>query len=235
MYAPILALSLLLVVGCGTGSGADDYFRFEAGNTWTYYLNEGGQEDEVWTLDVLDADENEQSARGDFFFLLTQTYPNPEPALPDITSPLRQFNFSAELSGTVENPEVSSWVYKWANDDEGLRNQDFVVPPGDDSAWTTTWESGSDTGTLEVAYEIASSRRAEGIRVPFGFYEDCIDVRRTITRTGTVAGDDSVTVQVREETWANGVGLIRYHLTATDGTISEGLLRETNTAERAGS
>lgn len=234
MRATWIPFALVGALGCDTAS-TDDYFRFEIDQSWTYYLNEGGREDEVWTLEILDADDNEQSARGDFYFLLTQTYPNPEPALPDVTYPLRQFNFAAELEGTVENPTVSAWVYKWANSDEGLRNQDFVVPPGEEDSWSLSWESGSDSGTTEWTYDVLSERRAEGIQVPHGFYEDCIEVTRTITTTSTVGGEETETTQVRQETWANGVGLIRYHLTATDGTIVEGLLRETTAAERAGS
>jgi hypothetical protein len=229
-----LLLALPSLSACAVGEEAD-YFHFAIGNHWEYYLNEGGVDGEHWFLEIQDADDNPETQRGDFYFNFYQTVPNSVPQQPDLQFFLRRFNFSVETATADAGEEVAlGFIYRWAPEDEGERDEFVVKVPEDGADWYDSWEYGGSTGTTETTYEVAEWRRADPVQTPHGTYTDCVDVERTLTQVSQQGQGEITTVQVREETWANGVGLVRYRITAVDGGVSEGLLRETNVAERLG-
>ena len=226
-----LGTAISVLGGCETAA-PEDYFRFEIGHHWEYYLLQGGVDDEHWYLDVKDADENPETARGDFYFYFFQTVPAAVPEQPDIEHPLRRFNYSAETTVDGDGATVvTAWTYRWAPEDEGDRDENFVVPPGAAADWSLDWDYGADTGSTETTFEMTEQRREDPIQTPYATYTDCLELVRAVTRVSQVGNDELTTVQTREETWCNGIGLVRYKITAVDGAVSEALLRDTNVTE----
>ena len=127
---PLIAfLPLLLPLsGCSTTT-VDDYFQFAVDNSWEFRVIEGESEnDERWSLKLLEADDNPDTGRGDFFFSMTREFDGSAISM-------RAFNIAVaeELDG------ATSYVYKWANNDEGVRNKDFIEVPESASGWSTDW------------------------------------------------------------------------------------------------
>jgi len=224
--AAILALPLLLTTGC-SGLGVGDYFKIEEDNTWSFFVRNSELNDEQWTLSVLDSDENEQSGRGMFFIQLLRTYKDDVNPTIEYEEILRGFNVSPDYGGQGEDANPVAWVYKYANTDEGDRNENFLVQPGTDRDWTDAWDfevEGAGGGS-DFEFEISMSYESESIQTSLGTFDDTLAITRT--RTTVSSGGDPLE-NVRQEWWAVDVGLIRYIETGADGLSVEGVVRTTN-------
>lgn len=226
---PLLALVSLLV-GCPPSSG-EDHFQFALDNTWEYFLVDGGEEDEVWNLTISDADENEESGRGDLFFQMVRTVPNALGEGLPADYPQRRFNLALEQDLTGSTPKPIGWTYRWLPDaqKEGARGEYFVVSPGSASDWSDDWsyDFGEPTGS-DFSIAVITERSSEPRQTSFGTFDDLILVERTVEITSFSSGDELVQTTVTNETWAEGVGLVHFHILAADGTNTEAVLRTTN-------
>jgi len=223
-----LALSALLMTGC-SGLGSGDYFQIAEGNSWSFFVRNSELNDEQWTLNVLDSDENDASGRGEFFMQLMRTYKDDVNPAIEYEEILRGFNLSADYGGLGEDADPVAWVYKYANTDEGDRNENFVVQPGTEADWSLSWDyevRGSGGGS-DFEFEIDMAYETEPIQTSLGTFEDTLAVTRT--RTTVSSGGDDLT-NTRQEWWAVDVGLIRYIETGADGLSVEGVVRTTNFA-----
>jgi len=216
----------------------EDYYQLAAGNQWEYYMSEGAADGVIWDLEVLDANENEETSRGDLWVVLTRTEPPQQPGFDPLV--IRQRSFNIDLEQTITDGETVDvgWVYKWADSGEGDRNEYFVKKPSGDADWAESWEFDvfEAIGSSRFYFDIEASMRTEPLQTPYGTYLDCIDYIRTVE---IEHNDGSVDRVDRLETWAAGVGLIRYRISAQNAegedTITEGLLRTTNVAPIPGS
>ena len=230
-----LATTTLCVglAGCDA-AGADSYFQLAVGNTWEYRVVSGGEEGERWSLISDDPDDNDAapSGRGDIFFKMERTYPNPDSALPDIVIQMRNFNISEEMS--VDGAALG-WQYKDVPADEGDRNEWFVKNPDvTDPVYTDSWEfEVPGDSESEVNIVVEQSWCAAPVQTSYGTYADCLDVVRT--KTTDHNNGELITTQIRHETWAPGYGLIRYLIIAGDEDETEGRLSATSVAARPGS
>lgn len=219
--AAMLAL-LLLTTGC-SGLGVGDYFRIEEGNTWGFFVRNSDLNDERWTLSVLDADENEQNQRGTLYWQFLKTYKDDVNPAIEYEALLRSFNVSADYGGASEDSVPVAWLYKFVNEDEGERNENFLVQPGSESDWSVSWDYEVD-GSLDFEFVVDMAYETEPIQTSLGTFEDTLSVTRT--RTWSSGGDPLE--NVRQEWWAQNVGLIRYIETGADGLSVEGVVRTTN-------
>lgn len=229
MKHAFLLAPLLLLTGC-SGLGVGDYFQMVEGNTWSYFVRNSELNDEQWTLSVLDSEENEASGRGEFFVQLLRTYKDDVNPAIEYTEILRGFNVSPDFGGLGEDADPVAWVYKYANTDEGDRNENFVVQPGSESDWTASWdyEVRGDGGGSDFEFVIDMAYESEPIQTSLGTFEDTVAITRT--RTTVSSGGDDLT-NTRQEWWAVDVGLIRYIETGADGLSVEGVVRTTSSEE----
>jgi hypothetical protein len=228
---PLLSLAPL-AAACPGGGAAADYYRMEQGLSWDYYLiSEGGAEDEAWALQVLDADENEETSIGDLFFRLQRSYTDESNPSQTYTLDQRKFNLRLEEDETTDPPAPIGWTYRWVNQDEGERGEYFVKVPGADTEWSDDWdyEIEGDAGGSDFGFEVHAERWAEPVEASLGTYDDTIAYTRTVTITSFgLDGDELVQVQEHHEYWAAGVGLVRYLFVHSDGDVSEVVLRSTD-------
>jgi hypothetical protein len=232
---PLLALVPLLA-GCPPGSG-EDYFQLALNNSWEYFLVDGGEEGEFWTLTISDADENEESGRGDLFFQMVRTVPDALGEGVPADYPQRRFNVALEQDLTGSTPKPIGWTYRWLPDaqKEGDRGEYFVVSPGSAPDWSDDWsyDFGEDTGS-DFSISVVTERSTEPRQTSFGTFDDLILVERTVEITSFSSGEELVQTTVTSETWAAGVGPIYFHILAADGTNTEAVLRTTNVADSPG-
>lgn len=226
----------LLLAGCPP-TIIDDYFQMEVGNTWEYFLVDGGEVDEFWTLNALDADDNDESGRGDIFFRMVRTVPDGIADGVPAEYEQRRFNIGLEQDLTGSEPRPIGWTYRWLPEaqKEGDREEYFVVVPGSRDDWTDSWsyEFGEDGGS--DFYIEVDTQRSEGPRqTSYGTYNDLVECVRTVEITSFATGEELVQTTVTTETWAAGVGLIHFHVLAADDTTTEGVLRTTNVADAPG-
>ncbi len=234
LFASFATLSLLLLmVGCPPAEDVD-YFQLAVGNHWEYYVTQGGEEGEVWNMEIFDADDNPETGRGDVYLVMNRVEPPPEPTLPSLTVNTRTFNLATQEDLTGSVAKLIGWQYKWVNNDEGDRNEYFVKEPGSGSDWSDDWEYGvnGSAGGTDFWFSVRAARTSDPIQTPYGTYVDSIEVNREV-RLDHSDGTEQFVSHV--EDWAAGVGLIRYMRTGTDGDVTEVLLRTTNVAEIPGS
>ncbi len=232
MRALVCLAPVVFLLGCPP-SGGGDYYNFGLGYTWEYVLIEGGEDDEFWTLQALDADENDESGRGDYYIKLTRTLPDSLGPGQDQTFDQRRFNVDHEQDLTGSEPVSIGWSYKWVLQEEGDREEYFVVAPGSARDWSDSWsyETG-ESGGSDFEHEITASRCTDQVVSSFISTADCIEYERTVTTTNfALDGSEQVLTTVHHETWAAGVGLMRYSITASDGGVSTAVLRTTDSAE----
>jgi hypothetical protein len=230
-----LAVAILSagIAGCAP-SAANNYFQLDVGNTWEYRVVAGGEEGERWSLISDDPDDNDDapSGRGDIYFRMVRTWPNPEPALPDLVIQMRSFNISEKMS---VDEDVLGWEYKDVPADEGDRNEWFLkTPDTTDPDYTDGWdyELSGDANT-EIIIDVEQFWCPAPLQTSYGTYADCLEVVRL---KSTHYIDDEITItQTRHETWAAGYGLIRFLIIAGDGDETEGRLSATSVAARPGS
>jgi len=237
MYrALLLFVSVPLLAGCPP-TAQNDHYQLELGNTWEYFLVDGGEEGEFWTLQILDADDNEESGRGDIFFRMIRTVPNALGEGIPADYEQRRFNLALEEDLTGSTPKPIGWTYRWLPEaqKEGDRGEYFVVSPGSASDWADDWsfEFGEDTGS-DFEISVVTERSDVGRQTSFGTFDDLILVERTAQITSFSTGEELVQTTVTTETWAAGVGLIHFHILAADGTTTEAVLRTTNAAQAPG-
>jgi len=219
----LAALGAAAVMGCAP-TVAQDYFRLEVGNSWEYFVVEGGTDGETWYLEALDADDNDMSGRGDVYLRMMQELPD-DPGSPFF---LRRFNIRHEQDLTGSTPVSIGWSYRWVEKNEGDRDEWFVTSPGSDSGWTDSWsysvqESGAGS---EFEHEVTAGYCTEEVAASYATTDDCVEVERTITTVNHSLGEDApdlVTVHI--ETWAAGVGLLRYRILESDGQTKDAVLR----------
>ncbi|MBJ94234.1 MAG: hypothetical protein CMP23_07105 [Rickettsiales bacterium] len=233
MRITVVLLALSWWAGCAPQPQAD-YFQLAIGNQWEYYVTAGGEEGEVWNMEVLDADDNPESGRGDVYLVMSRTEPPSGPGLASLTVDTRSFNLATQQDLTGSSPQLIGWQYKWVNNDEGDRNEYFVKEPGSRSDWSENWDYRADgnAGGTEFWFSVSERRTTDPIQTPYGTYVDCLEVEREV-RLDHSDGTEQFVLHV--ESWAAGVGLIRYQRTGTDGDVTEVLLRTTNVAEIPGS
>lgn len=228
--AVALALvSALALAGCPP-SGPGDYYNLGLGYTWEYFLVEGGEEGEFWTLQALDADENTESGRGDFYMRLTRTIPDGLAPGQDQTFEQRRFNVAHQQDLTGSEPVSIGWTYRWVLQEEGDRDSYFVVAPGSAADWTDSWsyETG-EVGGSDFEHEIDVARCDDDVETSYATFSDCLEYTRTVTTTNfDFEGNEQVLTTVHHEAWAADVGLVRYSITASDGHVSTAVLRTTN-------
>ncbi|MCO4770108.1 MAG: hypothetical protein KDA24_08775 [Deltaproteobacteria bacterium] len=227
----VLALALGGLSGCA-GGNAGNYFQFEEGNTWDFFVRNSELNDESWTLAIKDADDNQQGSRGQLYYELTRTYTDDNNPNLEYTDFLRRFNVSADNGGLGEEAPVIAWQYKQVNNDEGLRNENFVIQPEASSDWADAWDFDVDgeNGGSDFEFEVTASFATESVQTSLDNYEDTLHVvriRRTISNSG---GNESVLTNTREEWYALDVGLVQYRETGADGLSVEGVLRNTSVA-----
>ena len=226
------ASSLLLCAGLFTGCTAveevGDYFLLEVGNTWTYALIQGGN-DEEWTLEVLDAAENDQSPRGDLWVLMTYPEPANDPQNPGaiIERRWRSFNVSLEADSTGEEPIPIGYTYRYVLPDEGDRSEFFVKYPGDNDAYTESWdyEVEEEGTTTRFEYEVSTQYSTEPVDTGYGKWSDNVLVDRVVTQHRE--GEDPF-VQRHHEVWAAGGGLVRYRFVSVDEVVTEVVVRDSS-------
>jgi hypothetical protein len=110
--------------------------------------------------------------------------------------------------------------------------------PESPSGWSTDWAyEETDPQGSDFDYEVSGAHVTEPLQTSWGTYDDCIEYTRTLTIVNylTPGNPEPPIVQVRTETYALGVGLIRYGITASDGSLTEGRLSNTNVVDRPGS
>jgi hypothetical protein len=226
---PLLA-SAFLLAACPPGS-SDDHFQLALDNTWEYFLVDGGEDGEFWTLTISDADENEESGRGDLFFEMVRTVPDALGIGVPADYPQRRFNLALEQDLTGSTPKPIGWTYRWLPDaqKEGGRGEYFVVSPGSAADWSDDWsyDFGEGSGS-DFALAVTTERSETARQTSFGTFDDLILVERTVVITSFSSGEELVQTTVTSETWAAGVGLIHFHILAADGATTEAVLRTTN-------
>ena len=233
-FLSLIPLTLLLT-GCPPGGG-EDYFRLDVGNTWEYFLVDGGVEGEYWTLSMLDADENEESGRGDVFFQMLRTVPDAlGPGVP-ADYPQRRFNVALEEDTTGSVAMPIGWTYRWLPDaqKEGDRGEYFVKSPGSASDWSDGWSYEVGDAGSDFDFEVETYRSSEARQTSFGTYTDLVIVERTTEITSYSTGTELVQTTTSVETWAAGVGLIHFSILGADGVTTEAVLRTTNAADSPG-
>jgi hypothetical protein len=234
-FLSILPLAVLLI-GCPP-SAQEDYFHLELGNSWEYFLVDGGEEGETWSLDILDADDNEESGRGDIFFKMIRTVPNALGEGVPADYEQRRFNLALEQDETGSTPKPIGWTYRWLPEaqKEGDRGEYFVVSPGSASDWSDDWsyDFGEDTGS-DFSISVVTQRSSDARQTSFGTFTDLVVVERTVEITSFSTGEELVQTTVTNETWAAGVGLVHFHILAADGTTTEAVLRTTNVTTSPG-
>jgi len=233
-----LVVVAALLVGCPPVQ-QQDYYQLAPGNHWEYYMSEGTADGVVWDLEVLNADDNEETSRGDLWVVLTRTEPPQAPGFDPLVVRQRSFNIDREQSVSDGETTDLGWVYKWVqSDEEGERNEYFVKTPSGASDWSDSWEFDvfETVGNSQFYFDIEAHVRTEPLQTPYGTYLDSIEYVRTVE---IEHNNGEVDRFERVETWAAGVGLIRYQITAENAegeeTVTEGLLRTTNVAPIPGS
>jgi hypothetical protein len=231
-----LIVFLSVLTACPPGT-AEDHFQLELGNTWEYFLVDGGEEGEFWRLDMLDADDNSESGRGDLFFHMVRTVPNALGEGIPADYEQRRFNLALEQDLTGSVPKPIGWTYRWLPDaqKEGDRGEYFVVSPGSAADWSDDWsyDFGEDTGS-DFSISVTTERSDVPRQTSFGTFTDLVLIERTVEITSFSSGEELVQVTVTSETWASGVGLIHFHILAADGTTTEAVLRTTNVTTSPG-
>jgi hypothetical protein len=229
----VLAVVLPVLSACPPVEEAD-YFQMAVGNQWEYYVTQGGLDGEVWNMEVFDADDNPETGRGDVYVVMSRTEPPPEPTLPSLTVDARSFNLATQEDLTGSVAKLIGWQYKWVNNDEGDRNEYFVKAPGSRADWSDHWEYGvnGSAGGTDFWFSVTGSYMPDPVQTPYGTYVDTVEYVREV-RLDHSDGTEQYVQHL--ENWADGVGLIRYVVTAVDGDITEVLLRTTNVAEIPGS
>ncbi len=248
-FALLAALSVLLS-GCPPVE-LQEYYQFAIGNTWEYYLTEGGvvtadcgdgidhESVEVWTLAVLDDDENAESQRGDRYVHWTRNWADPCNPSQEYTVTHRAFNLAEEVDLTGLEPVATGYTYKWVGNDEGKRNEYFVMAPNGSADWTESWDArvSGDGGGSDFEFEVSVEVLSEPLQVPYArpgassTYTDVVEYTRTQTAISVnLDGEELVQTQIHVEDYAQGVGLIRYHYTNSEDPpqVTEALLRTTN-------
>jgi len=228
LFAFLIAAPLSALSGCA-GGDAGNYFQLEEGNTWEYFVRNSELRDERWTLSILDSDDNEQGSRGQLYFELKRTYTddnNPDLEYSDF---LRRFNVSADNGGLGDDAPIIAWQYKQVNNDEGKRNEDFLVQP-EVGEWSSTWdfEVDGDAGASDFEFEVEAGWATEGVQTSLGVFEDTLKITRTRRTISNSGGNEQVLTNIREEWWALDVGLIQYRETGSDGLSVEGVVRQTS-------
>lgn len=230
MATRLALLSVLsLLTACGPGAGGD-YFKLEVGNTWEYFLIEGGEDGEFWTLQALDTDDNSANGRGDVYFRLSRTIPDGLSPGVDQTLEQRRFNVEHVQDLTGSEPVSIGWDYRWVLQEEGERSEFFVKTPGAGADWTDAWDYDiTETGS-DFVHSIEMSRCSGEVETSYAVFEDCVHVVRTLDTINYDINnnpEDPLTT-IHEEVWATGVGLVRYSILASDGQRSTAVLRTTN-------
>jgi hypothetical protein len=228
----LLLLFAALLCGCPPLDAAD-YYQLAVGNQWEYYVTQG-PEGEVWNMDVLDADENPETGRGDIYVVMTRTEPAPEPTMDPQVYDARRFNLATQDDLTGSVAKLIGWQYKWVNNDEGDRNEYFVKAPGSASDWSDSWSYGvsESAGGTSFDFSVTGAYMTDPVQTPYGTYVDCVRYTRDVQLNHNDGSQQNIE---HVEDWAAGVGLIRYMVTAVDGDVTEVLLRTTNVAEIPGS
>lgn len=232
VLSTLLVASSAILLGCPP-TGPGDYANLAVGNTWEYFLVQGGEDEEYWTLQALDADDNTESGRGDIYLRLSRTIPDGLAPGQDETYDQRRFNVAHVQDLTGSEPVTIGWDYRWVLQEEGDRGEFFTVAPGSSADWTNSWnyETGEPGGS-DFDHEITATRCQDYVETSYGTFGDCVVYERTVTTTNfDLGGEEQVLTTVHHETWANGVGLVRYSITASDGNVSTAVLRTTNSVE----
>jgi hypothetical protein len=232
--APTFLLPLLAfaVAACGP-KVVPDYFNLSTLDASWHFDVVQPETDEFWTLQTLDADDNDLgdgSHRGDIWFRLTRTIPDGLGPGQDQVIPQRQFNLSHEQDLSGSEPLSIGWEYKWlAGMEEGDQGEYFLLTPTVDEEWSEFWtyETGEE-GASDFEHDVAASYCADPAVTSYGIIEDCIVYERTVTTTNYVGGDEQVLTTVHTETWAAGIGLVRYEILSSDGELTIAVLRTTN-------
>ncbi|MCP4867580.1 MAG: hypothetical protein GY898_02540 [Proteobacteria bacterium] len=227
-----LLLPLALLTACPPPGGGD-YANLEVGYTWEYFLIEGGEEDEFWTLQALESDENPANGRGDIYFRLTRTIPDGLSPGNDQTLEQRRFNVELKQDLTGSAPVDIGWEYKWVLQEEGERGEFLIKTPGSAGDWTDGWDYEiTETGS-DFVHSIEMRRCDEEVETSYDVFDDCVHVTRTLDTINYDINnnpEDPLTT-IHEEVWAEGVGLVRYSILASDGQRSTAVLRTTNSVD----
>jgi hypothetical protein len=226
LLLPLLCLPLAACSGAGA-----DYFRIETGLTWEYSLVTGGVQDEVWRLEIVDAEENPANQRGQLWWRIIRSEPHPDFAGERLETDHRSFNVGLEEDQTGSEPVPIGWTYRHVELDEGDRNEFFVKVPEGGNTWSDTWSYTIDDGGSEFDYSVEIARGEDTVQTGLGNYDDTVRVVRTTVITNTAGGNDQVLTQVHEEHWARDVGLVRYRFTAADGEVTDAALRTADTVD----
>lgn len=224
-----LVAPLLLGSGCAAGD-AGDYFQLVEGNTWEYFVRNSQLNDEKWTLELKDADDNDQGSRGQLYFELIATYTDATNPTLEYNEFRRRFNVSADNGGLGEEAPIIAWQYKQVNNDEGKRNEDFLRQPGDSADWSMAWDFDIDgeMGGSDFEFEIEMSWATDSVQTSLGEFSDTLYVSRLRRTISTSGGNEQILTNTREEWYALDVGLVQYRDTSTDGIAVEGVLRTTS-------
>jgi hypothetical protein len=228
-WLPVLALFAPVVLAACGPTGVSDYFNLVVDGTWHFDVIQP-ETDEFWTLQTLDADDNEESHRGEIFFKLTRTIPDGLGPGQDQTFPQRQFNVShdQDLSGT--EPISLGWEYKWvAGLEEGDHGEYFVLTPDVDPEWEEFWNYATgEEGGSDFEHDVTARYCDQVVQTSYGLLEDCIIYERSVTTTNYIGQDEQVLTTVHTETWAANIGLVRYEILASDGETTIAVLRTTD-------
>jgi|GEM_PF-1972504 len=225
----LLAAPLILTSGCAAGD-ARDYFQIAEGNTWEFFVRNSELNDERWTLQILDADENEQGGRGELYFELIATYTDATNPTLEYNEFRRRFNVSADNGGLGEDAPVIAWQYKQVNNDEGLRNENFVVQPEESPDWSASWdfEVDGEGGGSDFEFELVAGWATDSVQTSLGQFENTLKIERTRSTISNTGEGQQILTNLREEWYAPDVGLVQYRETGADGISVEGVLRTTN-------
>lgn len=230
--ANLLALATLFASAGCAGGDAGDFFQMEEGNTWEYFVRNSELNDEGWTLAIKDADDNQQGSRGQLYFELTRTYTDATNPTLEYTDFLRRFNVSTDNGGLGEDAPVIAWVYKQVNNDEGARNENFLVQPEVGADWSSAWEFEVDgeNGASDFEFEVTAQYASSSVQTSLGSFEETLHITRTRQTISNSGGSEQILTNVREEWYARDVGLVQYRETGNDGLSVEGVLRTTSVA-----
>ncbi len=230
MRALVLPCLALLLAACPPTSN-EDYFNLAVGYTWEFYLLEGGEDGEFWTVQALDADENTESGRGDIYFRLTRTIPDGLGPGTDQVLEQRRFNVRHVQDLTGSEPVSIGWDYRWVLQEEGEREEYFLRQPGSAKDWSDGWDyETGEPGGSDFEHTVEMATCTEPVATSAGEFEDCVTVTRTVEVTNyDINGnpEDPLTT-VHTEVWARDVGLASYEILASDLQRSYAVLRTTN-------
>jgi hypothetical protein len=224
MKRSLLAFAALLL-GCPAGPG-DDYYLLEVGNVWEYALL-GGEATDVWTLALADAADNPNDERGDIYVRLFRLEEDQLRPGETIEVNQRAFNIRSEEDNTGSEPVPQGWTYRFANEEEGVRNEFFLPQPGNDG-WTDPWEyEFESSNTTDWSHSVVCTQGTDRVETAYGNYDDTVNVVRQVQKrtVDALSGDTQTLTWTHEEFWALDAGLVRYRLTSSQGQTFDLALR----------